>query len=191
MLTKKKKCKVCPVKFEQRNSLQVACSPTCALELVKRNNVKQFNKKQRADKLKIKTRSEWLKEAQAAFNKFIRLRDIAEFTRSNEAVICISCQKPHSGQYHAGHYRSVGSAPELRFNEDNCHIQCAPCNNHLSGNLIRYRVNLITKLGAEKIEWLEGHHEPMKYNIDEIKNIKAHYNKLARELEKQQINGAA
>ncbi len=48
-------------------------------------------KKQRERKAKLKSRSEWLKEAQSVFNKFIRLRDKSE--------PCISCGRYHQGQY--------------------------------------------------------------------------------------------
>ncbi|WP_258530002.1 recombination protein NinG [Pseudomonas aeruginosa] len=65
----------------------------------------------------------------------------------------------HDGQYHAGHYRSVGSHPELRFDEDNVHKQCAPCNNHKSGDVVNYRINLVAKIGAAAVARLEGPHE--------------------------------
>lgn len=132
------------------------------------NKVKKATRaKHRADKERVKTRGQWTKEAQAEFNKFIRLRDKDE--------PCISCQRFHTGQYHAGHYRSVGAHPELRFNELNNHKQCAPCNNHLSGNLVDYRINLIKKIGLEKVEWLEGPHKQEKLCIDEIKITKNKY----------------
>ena len=68
----------------------------------------------------------------------------------------------------AGHYRSVGSCPELRFNEENCFLQCEHCNSYLSGNIIEYRKRLADKMGAYKVEWIEGKHEPLKLTIDEI-----------------------
>ena len=89
-------------------------------------------------------------------------------------LLCISCQKPPKKR-NAGHYRSVGACPELRFEELNCHMQCEHCNTYLSGNLIEYRKNLILKIGVEKVEFLESKHEPKKYTIDEIKEIKAKY----------------
>jgi len=133
--------------------------------------------KHKADKERIKSKGDWLKEAQAAFNKYIRLRDHKE--------PCISCQRHHQGQYHNGHYRSVGGNPELRFEELNCAKQCSVCNNHLSGNLIDYRINLIKKIGQDKVDWLEGPHEPKHYTIEDIKAIKKKYAKMARELEKE------
>lgn len=127
-------------------------------------------------KSEVKPRSWYLKEAQKWFNKFIRLRD------ANEP--CISCGRHHNGQYHAGHYRSVGSSPELRFNEMNCQKQCAPCNSYLSGNIINYRPRLIDKIGVDAVNWLEGPHEPSKFTIDDLKDLIKKYKQKCSELEK-------
>jgi hypothetical protein len=123
----------------------------------------------------IKTRQEWAREAQVAFNRWVRLRDINQ--------PCISCGRHHRGQYHAGHYRSTAAAPELRFEPLNVHKQCAPCNNHKSGNIVEYRIRLIEKIGLAQVEWLEGKHEPKHYTVEELKDIKREYSRLARELE--------
>jgi hypothetical protein len=75
---------------------------------------------------------------------------------------------------------SVGSTPELRFNEDNVHLQCERCNSFLSGNLLNYRINLIERIGVERVEFLERKdHEPSKLTIEEIQAITKKYrNKL-------------
>ena len=130
----------------------------------------------RERKQELRSRSWYLKECQKWFNKFIRLRDAHE--------PCISCGRHHQGQYHAGHYRTVASSPELRFEELNCHKQCAPCNNHLSGNIVNYRPSLIKKIGLDKVEWLEGPHKPIKITIDELKDLIAGYKSKCKELEK-------
>ena len=174
-MAKKKGCKICKKKFNPWTSFAKTCSVACALELVRRENEKDERKAHRKAKEGLKTRSDHLREAQVAFNRYIRARDHNE--------VCISCQKPPKKR-NAGHYRSVGSAPELRFEERNVHLQCEHCNSYLSGNAIEYRINLTNKLGRSAVEWLEGHHEPKKYTIDDIKAIKVKYNKLARELEK-------
>jgi hypothetical protein len=83
-----------------------------------------------------------------------------------------------SGQIHAGHYRSVGAHPELRFEPDNCHAQCAQCNNFKSGNLTEYRANLIKKIGLQRVEWLEGPQEKRKFSIEELKELLTHYKGL-------------
>lgn len=112
-------------------------------------------------------RSAWAKKAQTAFNSYIRARD--------EKDPCISCQRHHTGQYHAGHYRTVGGHPELRFDEINCHKQCSVCNNHMSGNIADYRINLVKKIGLDNVEWIEGPHNPKKYSIEDLKEITAKY----------------
>jgi len=138
---------------------------------------RQLTKKQHTrdrQQFNLKDRSKQLKLAQSAFNKYIRLRD--------KDLPCISCQRHHNGQYHAGHFKSVGAHPELRFNENNNHKQCAPCNNHLSGNQLEYRINLIKKIGLDKVEALECWSGAKKYTIDEIIEVKDKYLRKCKKL---------
>ena len=178
-----KRCKSCNKLFKPTfNSLQVVCSILCSIEWANTSDskiyaVKAFKAETRDKKKKLveKDRSYWTKKCQIEFNKFIRLRD--------KDLPCISSGKHHTGQYHAGHYMSVGGHSSLlRFHEDNCHKQSSFDNNHKSGNLVEYRVRLIEKIGLERVEWLEGPHKPMKYTIDELKDLTKHYRKLNKEL---------
>jgi len=57
-----------------------------------------------------------------------------------------------------------------------------PCNTHLSGNALNYRKRLIDKIGIESVEWLEGPHEPKKYTVDELVEIKTVYRRKLKEL---------
>lgn len=78
----------------------------------------------------------------------------------------------------------MGACPELRFCELNVHKQCAPCNDHKSGNIIEYRINLVNKIGADKVAWLERQdHEPKKYTIEDCKAMIKHYKAKIKELE--------
>ena len=95
-------------------------------------------KEDRAKREKLKSRAQWLKEAQQAFNAWIRLRDADK--------PCISCGRHHEGQWYAGHYLSTGARPELRFEPLNVHKQCSACNTHLSGNLVLYRAELVRRI---------------------------------------------
>ena len=171
-----KKCRNCKVDFEPFQTTQVVCSTSCAIDVARKKVKKDY--RQQTTKLRKefqgKDRSYQLKLAQAAFNSYIRERDLY--------YPCISCGRHHDGQYHAGHYKTIGSHPELRFNERNCYKQCAPCNNHLSGNIIEFRRRLIEIHGVEMVEWLEGPHEPKKYTIDEITHIKDIYKAKLKEL---------
>jgi len=175
-----KTCKGCGNKFTPERQFQVACGIECAYKVGRINGGKKRAAQYRADKKRIKSRSDWLKEAQAAVNRYVRLRDAGR--------PCISCGRHHQGQYHAGHYRSVGSSPELRFELSNINLQCAPCNNHLSGNIVEYRKGLIEKIGLPMVEWLEGPHAAKKYTVEEIEGIKAEYVRLAKEIERAQEN---
>jgi hypothetical protein len=131
----------------------------------------------------LKTRSDWMKEAQRAFNAFVRARDqVAGYP-------CISSGRPldWSGNgVDAGHYRSVGSAPHLRFNEDNCHAQSKHDNQWKSGNAVDYRINLIKRIGLERVEALEADNEPRKYRIHELKEIIETYRRKTKELKNEQ-----
>ncbi len=164
---KQKKCKICGDKFDPLKPLQAVCGFACAVAMATKQRELKERKEYKEKKVKLKTKSDWLKEAQTIFNRWIRLRD--------EKDPCISCGRYHTGQYHAGHYRTVGSTPELRFCEDNCHKQCSVCNNHLSGNIMLYRQSLIKKLGLAQLEWLEGKHDAKHYTIEEIIEIKKKY----------------
>ena len=164
---KPKKCKICKLTFTPTKPLQQVCGFECALELAKTKRIKTVKKEVKEAKQKLKSRSDWLKDTQVVFNKYIRLRDQDDG--------CISCGSKSANAYHAGHYRSIGSAGHLRFNEQNCHRQCAACNTHLSGNLIRYRLGLIRKIGIFAVEALESNNDTIKIGIDEIKVLKKHF----------------
>lgn len=183
---KQKKCKSkgCGVLFTPTRPMQTVCSVMCAVldarikrEQAETKKRQEQRRKDREARDKLKTRADWLKEAQAAFNAYIRARDADQ--------PCISCGRHHTGQWHAGHYLSRGARPELAMHPDNCHKQCAPCNTHLSGNLVLYRVNLINKIGLDRVEWLEGPHEPLKLTVTDIKAIRDKYRALAKQLEKE------
>jgi hypothetical protein len=103
-------------------------------------------------KYNSKSVPELLKLAEKVFNKFIRERD-----SEDGWFRCISCQVPKkTEQMNAGHYMSAGHNGSVRFDEDNCWGQCIACNCHLHGNLIRYRENLIRKIGEDSVKRLES-----------------------------------
>jgi len=171
---KPKKCAVCKASYQQHRTTQRVCSPKCAIALVDKKKAKTAAKALRDGREKLKTKSDLLKDAQVSFNAYIRERD-----KGNS---CISCGKNSGCKMNAGHYLSRGAHPELRFEELNCWLQCEHCNSHLSGNQIRFRQNLILKIGAEKVEWLEGPHSPANYSREEIVEIKLKYRAKKKEL---------
>lgn len=188
---KKKVCKICKEAFETSQPLAIVCSPTCAIgyaNLQREAAQKRFAKLDRAKdkkrKEELKSRSDWLKEVQIEFNKGIRLRD------QLAGHWCISCDTTNRNvKMNAGHFLSVGAHPELRFEPLNVHLQCEKCNTHLSGNISAYRPRLIERIGTDKVEWLEGRHEPKKYAIDDLKRMKAEYRAQNKLLEKKLTYG--
>lgn len=181
LTVKLKKCKApgCRKPFYPAQPFITWCSPDCgsALALAKLAKVREAAAKtvraqDRAKRTALKTRSDWMKEAQQAFNAYIRARDQAA------GVSCICCGEPldwTGNNVDAGHYRSVGSAPHLRFNEDNCHAQTKKCNRYGAGRAVDYRLGLIARKGLELVEALEADQEPRKYTIPELVAIKAAY----------------
>lgn len=175
------KCAVCRTEYKKLRMTQKVCGAIdCAIEQGRRDQIKRQRAADRQMRNRIrecreaqKTRAQWLREAQAAFNAWIRARD------ANQP--CISCGRHHQGQYHAGHYRSVGAMPALRFCEDNVHKQCAPCNNHKSGNVVEYRIGLVKRIGLARVEWLEGPHDLVKYSIEDAKRIRDEYRQKLKE----------
>ncbi len=124
----------------------------------------------------LKSRSDHMKDTQQAFNEWVRNRDVA--------LPCVSCGRHHEGKYDAGHYRTVGSNPALRFEPLNCHRQCSPCNTQLSGNIVNYRIELVRRIGIMNVEWLEGPHEPQRYTVEELKALTAKYRALTKQLKR-------
>jgi rubredoxin len=187
---KQKSCKACGNKFRPSLSTQRACSVSCALDLAKQPANQQLARKAidqrerreiKVRKEKLKSRADHLREAQTAVNEFVRLRDAH--------LPCISCDSmPNDhdlitgSRWDAGHYRSVGACPELRFEQLNIHRQCVKCNRNLSGNAVEYRIRLVHRIGADKVAWIEGPHPARKYTVEEIKAIKAEFRAKTREL---------
>lgn len=190
---KPRTCRVCKTVFQPSRCMQQVCGPECAIEQAKVTRNKADRAAKIADrktiKLKleaIKPRSKCLQEAQAEFNKFIRARDQSSGHR------CISSGREldwSGNAVDAGHYRSTGSAPHLRFDERNCHAQSKQDNRFLAGNAVDYRIGLVARIGLAAVEALEADQVPRKYQIEELKAIKALYVAKRKALIKEKSNG--
>jgi len=71
----------------------------------------------------------------------------------------------------------------LRFNPSNVWASCQQCNTTKSGNLTEYRKVLISKLGEEKVEWLDNYNEIHRWTIHELKVIHDKYRDKVKQLE--------
>jgi hypothetical protein len=163
---------------------QAVCSPACAIIDAPKNQdrarkaIQQEDRKSlREAKERIKTKGQYMREAQTEFNAWVRARDAG--------LPCVSCGTTADIQYAAGHFRSAGGHPELRFEPLNVHLQCnRNCNMAKSGNLGPYRVELIKRIGQDKVDWLEGPHEPKRYTVEDLKAIKAEYREKIKVLKR-------
>ena len=182
MAVKTKKCAVCKQNFVPMSTLAKVCSPKCAIELTQRakeRRLEQGKREQRridkARKQALETVPELTKKAQAAFNRYIRLRD--------KGKPCISCGVPWRDNFQACHYVPAGRSSNLRFDEDNVHGGCVRCNLYESGNLRGYRIGLIQRIGAARVEEMESDHKLRKWEKDELRELTAKYRQKAKVLE--------
>jgi len=153
------------------------CQAQQGLKIIRRRKAalaKDERKQRRVARERIKSRSEWLKDAQKEFNAYVRARDAGK--------PCISCGRRTGCKMNAGHYKTTAGVKGLRFHPANCHLQCEKCNMHLSGNIHGYRGPLLAKVGPEMLNYLDNAHPFSGWTIEEIKEIKAHFHRMAREL---------
>lgn len=188
---KRKLCQHCKGKLAEGEYIHQECITgyAAAIQLKSDRKVaKQEKMRQKADRAETARRKEAIKgipeltrEAQVAFNAFIRARDQAA------GFPCISSGRPldwSGNAVDAGHFRSTGAAPHLRFNEDNCHAQSKHDNLWLAGNAIDYRIKLIERIGLERVEALECNNQIKRWTKTELIEIRDRYRAKARELKK-------
>ena len=177
---REKTCKACKGRFAPSRPMQVACGPQCAIayaQTTRQKKERQQATQERAEaRKKLKTRADYVREAQAAVNRYVRLRDRDKG--------CVSCDRPATwnGQWHASHFRSVGAASSVRFNLWNIHKACSVCNHHLSGNLSEYRPRLVVLIGQDRVDWLDSQNQVVRYEIEYLERLKRVFNKRANRI---------
>jgi hypothetical protein len=149
-------------------------------------------------KEKLKTRSEFVKEAEKA---------VRDYRRTYELSIgsgCISCGKSQAeiqaaqgwktgGAFDAGHFLGKGARPELRMVPENIWLQCKACNAGSSkyarkGESVSqgFRSGLVERIGLAAVEALESDHEPRKHTIDELKAITVEFRAKTIQLKREE-----
>lgn len=179
---RKRKCKTCREWFRPENDIQKTCmSAECSIPFSQQIAAKERRKA--AQESKQNTRSKLKKKAEEECNKYVRARD------NRDKQPCISCGyiwvAPHIGRkQNAGHFEAAGKRADIRYNEDNIHLQCEQCNTSLSGNVKPYRVNLIKKIGLERVVTLESNNTPRSYSDEELRQIAQHFKEKREEIER-------
>lgn len=194
------RCKHCMERFTpEEKERRIRLHPQCIdpwlkdfQEKQKRKAIAERKAKQRVERAADRKKRRELKripdliaEAQKAFNAYIRERD--------RDKPCICCGKPlrmlgsdsgapTGGDFDCGHYRSTGSAPQLRFNESNAHGQRKFCNRYGAGRAVDYRLGLIERIGLPAVVVLEQDNRIHKWTREELIAIKATYVRRLKEL---------
>lgn len=186
-----RRCAYCkkkvPTETAKINGLKAFCSTDHAIAWLNTEKgavtLKKAQKARDKEALeKMKPKGHWRREAQAAFNAYIRWRD--------RDKPCISCgehrKQMHGGNYDAGHFIDRGTSASkagslLKFHEWNVHKQCVHCNRY-NGSACKpqYRENLIAKIGLERVLWLENASGECDDTIEYYKRVKTIYQKKLR-----------
>lgn len=152
-----------------------------ASEQRERAKVERAETKRR--KQAMETPKKLLPKVQREVNRWCRLRDLLAGRN------CISCGAPYrgafGGAFDAGHYRSVGSAPHLRFYTPQIRLQCVRCNRDLGGNAVEYRRRLVLIKGAAFVERIESMYWIQKWTVDYLRRLLRIAKKRADRLEKR------
>lgn len=196
---RKKTCKArsCKQKFTPRNSLQVVCSPKCAIE----------HARALADKKQLAKKKQWAREkreyyandvqkqlglTQTVFNRVRVLEELIWFRERGMEPECISCGKTNM-DWCCGHFKTVGAQSNLRFDMMNTHLQCNYyCNQNLSGNIEGnkvtrgYKQGLIDRFGEERaqeiIDHCETNTDPVKWSAKDLMQYRKELSRREREL---------
>lgn len=178
-----KKCSVCRTPFAPKySSLQKTCSTSCAIEFGKLETEKKakidWSREKKERKEKLMTASDYRQLLQTVFNTFIRMRD--------EGKPCVSCDRPLTGKFDAGHFYSVGSYPNLRYDEMNVHGQCVHCNRDKHGNHAEYALRIESRIGPEALTRLtENRNSKLHLSIPEIQELMVKYKLKIKQLKNE------
>jgi len=109
-----------------------------------KDSEKVVKQEHKADKEKIKKRSEWYADLKTALHYHVKHN-----LRKGES--CYTCDKPQSfgdngGAFHVGHFMPAKQVDPRRFMLENLRIQCYSCNAMKSGNQGEYRKRLTEEI---------------------------------------------
>ncbi len=177
----------CADYFHKKGFCDVECMAQHGIEKAEELRQKKIQKA-RTPRQAPKKKASQTELTQQVFNRMIRLLD--------DGRPCISCGRMQCGAFwDAGHYRSVGSCPELRFDPRNCHRQGSGCNranrrpdkNNAKGAETiaqEYEARLRDRYGDDLVDWLNGSHEMPRWRDDDLRALRKVFYAECRRLEK-------
>lgn len=191
-----KRCKACRGAFTPASDMQTHCrAEPCAqaalAEVTERRLRREAKERKAAEKLErdsITARKEAIKgvpelkrEAQEAFNAYVRYRD-----QGKGCFVCGATLRLGGlgGGFDAGHIRSRSQADHLRYDERNVHGQCKPCNAPGATKDHEMRAAAERLLGKEVADALYADNRVIKWTRDGLRRIRDTYRARACELKK-------
>lgn len=185
--TKPPRCKVCRVRLDQLRPGQIV-HVECAEEWALRVRAKRLEAQKKQERAVDRSKREEMKsvrrlipEAQEAFNEYIRERD-----KDKGCFVCGAAFEFTAGSLggvmDAGHVRSRGAAPQLRFNEDNCHAECKHCNGSFGAKPHEIEEGAIRRIGPERYAALKQNNAAHKWTREEVRGIRDTYRAKLKEL---------
>ena len=199
-MPKLKTCKGCGERYEKEDNHEPFrnwCSFDCAILIARKSKEKAYKKE--TTKLKKVFNSNDLGRqhdlTKTVFNKMRRLEELKWFHERGLEPECISCGKINM-DWCCGHFKTVGSQGNLRYDQINTYLQCNRyCNKGLSGNIEGnkttrgYKKGLLLRFGEDEGQWIidycEIHTEVKKWQCDELIERRQFFNKRIRELENE------
>jgi len=188
----------CDTIFSPRNGFHTTCSISCAQEYARHKTDKRKKKAWAQEKREWKIdndRPHQDKLTQQVFNRVRVLQEKIWYKSRGLEPVCISCGRPNM-DWCAGHFKTRGAFPELRFDHANVFLQCNKrCNESLSGNIYGdrhshgYHKGLMLRfgddLGQEIIDYLESPHDPIKMTGRELYEFRLLLSRQERELKRE------
>lgn len=193
-----KSCRHCRKPTLNKFGLTIACDYSCATQygitkarkkqaIAERRKLLEERQEDRAAKEANKTLKKLCAEARVVVQRNARLRD-------QKWGVCVCCGVPKIED--GAHLFAVGSKYQnsrISLNPLLIHGSCAKCNRFVGGgNMEGYIAGLVARYGQSHVDELRelkrkaDHGEDAPLSKDEVREIKTKYNKLNRELEKQQ-----
>lgn len=185
MANSKLKCKWCKEYKEAKYFITVPGGRFCSLGCVHlfiddnrdKNRLKAIAQAygNNSGRKKVKTKKDYDNDlttrknaAKTACHTYIRARD--------NGLPCICCGEPTGKDSQAGHWIPSGQNPQVRYDEDNIHLQRLNCNYFKGGDSGNYKYNLIKKIGIARTELLESKQGGvMKRTCDDYRKIEKYY----------------
>lgn len=161
-------------------ALDAMAARKAKLERATRAAKKVERAEDRKRKIALQPRKWYVATLKTAMHAYVRARD--------EGKQCASCDTVLirlgriGGDYDAGHFRSVGSAAHLRFDERNIWGQCKHCNDAKTGNPHEYERRLRLRKGDQFVDELLADQAPRKYTITDLEAMTAHYRAKLKQL---------